>query len=41
MHQSRMIAAPLEHFGHDLFLADIALVDMLDLDASGLAVSGK
>jgi hypothetical protein len=25
MHQSRMIAAPLKHFGHDLFLADVRL----------------
>ena len=28
MHQSRMIAAPLEHFGHDLFLADVRLADV-------------
>ena len=30
MHQSRTIAAPLEHFGHDLFLADVRLGNVLN-----------
>ena len=33
VHQSRMIAAPLEHLGHDILLADVRLADVLDRDS--------
>ena len=36
VHQPRIVASAREHLGHDVFLADVGLVDMLDLDA-GLA----
>ena len=32
MHQSRMIAAAREHLRHDLFFANVGLVEVLDLN---------
>ena len=37
MHQPRRVAAHGQHARHQVFLADVALVDVLDLHASGLA----
>jgi hypothetical protein len=37
MHQPRRIATHSKHPRHQIFLADVALVDVLDLDACGLA----
>ena len=37
MHETRRVAARSQHTRHEVFLADVALVDVLDTDAGGLA----
>jgi hypothetical protein len=36
MHQARRVATHSEYAGDQVFVADVARVDMLDLDAGGL-----